>query len=324
MLIGTYLNTILFGILVIQVFIYYRTYKKDATWLRYFILFLFVAETLNTGFDIAMMYEPLILNYAKPEATTFFPHFLAADPFMTVIISTPIQMFIAWRIKIISRAWWVSAIICVLSLISLAGGIWLTHTVTVVRLFAKKPELHWPALTWLLASAIADVIITVSLTVSLSRRKTGFSSTDDTINKIIRLTVQTGLVTAIFAILDVVCFLVLPHAAINFVWDFALSKLYSNALLSTLNARAGWENLANGHNVLFGDSNTSGRRTLETFVSTSFMAPPVVSNYELDTRKSSRGRSKSDVEFGVSITKEVETIITETPSLHFGPQALTQ
>lgn len=47
------------------------------------------------------------------------------------------------------------------------GGIWLTQTVTAVRRYARKPELHWPALTWLLASAIADVIITVSLTISL-------------------------------------------------------------------------------------------------------------------------------------------------------------
>lgn len=42
----------------------------------------------------------------------------------------------------------------------------------------------------------------------------------------------------------------------NFVWDFALSKLYTNSLLSTLNARVGWNNV-NGvendtNNVLFG------------------------------------------------------------------------
>lgn len=103
--------------------------------------------------------------------------------------------------------------------------------------------LHWPALTWLIASAVADITITASLCYYLARQKSGFSATDDTINKIIRLTVQTGLITTLFAILDVVCFLVLPHTTINFVWDFALSKLYTNALISTLNARAGWGSL---------------------------------------------------------------------------------
>jgi len=46
---------------------------------------------------------------------------------------------------------------------TIGGGIWLTITVLRVRQFVRKPELHWPALTWLLASAIADGTITVSL-----------------------------------------------------------------------------------------------------------------------------------------------------------------
>ena len=54
-----------------------------------------------------------------------------------------------------------------------------------------------------------------------------------------------------------VCFL-LTAASLsfrNFIWDLPLSKLYTNSLLSTLNARAGWNNLMgpeNEHNVLFG------------------------------------------------------------------------
>lgn len=108
------------------------------------------------------------------------------DPLMTVIISTPIQIFIAWRIKIISRASWLALIICFLAIVSLGkfhgakymklrlitilgGGIWLTVTVIHIRRYARKPELHWPALTWLLASAIADVTITISLAFNLVR-----------------------------------------------------------------------------------------------------------------------------------------------------------
>lgn len=51
-----------------------------------------------------------------------------------------------------------------------------------------------------------------------------------------------------------------PWPNSNFVWDFALSKLYTNALISTLNARAGWGTLTDrgsGHNVLFGDETRS-------------------------------------------------------------------
>ncbi|KAL4259964.1 DUF6534 domain-containing protein [Pleurotus pulmonarius] len=260
MLIGVFFNTILYGVLVVQMLLYFQTYKKDSAWIRCFILYLFVLETCNTAFDIAMMYEPLILNFGTPDAITYFPTMVAADPIITVAISTPIQIFVAWRISIISRSWLMPALICVLGIISLAGGIWTCITVATIRVFSRKPELHWPALTWLLASAIADALITSTLVYSLYKRKTGFKDTDSVIERVIRFTIQTGMITAVFAILDVVFFLVFPHTTLNFIWDLALGKLYSNVLMSTMNSRAGWDRIANphtNHNVLFGDETST-------------------------------------------------------------------
>jgi hypothetical protein len=51
--------------MVMQAYVYYQTYKNDVIWIRYFILYLFIIETLNTGFDIGMMYEPLIVRYGE-------------------------------------------------------------------------------------------------------------------------------------------------------------------------------------------------------------------------------------------------------------------
>ncbi|KAL0573853.1 hypothetical protein V5O48_008094 [Marasmius crinis-equi] len=272
MLIGVFLNVTLWGIMAVQTMVYYQAYKNLGSNRCMFsqgycdsqILYLVTAETLNSALDMAMMYELLVAQFGSQEATTFFPKLLAAgmpvsttvdqdnafdflvcplDPILTVLISTPIQVFIAYRIRVISQG----------------GGLWTASMVIFVRVFARKPELHTPALTWLLASAIADVTITASLYWSLNQRKTGFKHTDDSINRILRLTVQTGLITAIVALLDVICFLALPHTTINFIWDFALSKLYTNALMSTLNARAGWNSLAgvDPYNVLFGMEITS-------------------------------------------------------------------
>ncbi|KAK7034607.1 hypothetical protein VNI00_012239 [Paramarasmius palmivorus] len=249
--------------MAVQVMVYYQAYKKDALWLRLFILYLVIAETANSALDMTMMYELLIQQWGSPDATIYLPRLLCADPILTVLISTPIQIFIAYRIRIISQLVWIPVIVCLLALVSLGGGLWTAATVKIVKVFARKPELHTPALTWLVTSAIVDVMITSSLYWSLTRRKTGFKSTDDSINRIIRLTVQTGLVTAVFALLDVICFLTVPRTTINFIWDFALSKLYTNALLSTLNARAGWNSLAgtDDHNVLFGTNQWSDDET---------------------------------------------------------------
>lgn len=107
------------------------------------------------------------------------------------------------------------------------------------------------------------------------------------------VTVQTGAITAVTATVDLVLFVstpvstspLFPNSLLNswcrklpceqsiyrhqnfilalttnyrnFFFDFSLSKLYTNSLLSTFNARAGWNNLAgnpqNRDNVLFGE-----------------------------------------------------------------------
>ncbi|KAJ7348848.1 hypothetical protein DFH08DRAFT_863617 [Mycena albidolilacea] len=239
MLIGVFFNMILYGVLISQVLSYFKYYPRDAPWMKFFILSLFAVETLNTGFDMAIMYQPLILDYgAKPN---FFPLFFVTEPLCIVAVSTPIQLFFAWRIKSLTKSWWIPILIVLLAIASLVGGVWTAVMISIVKTFANKPKLHNPALLWFLTACVADGLITASFVFTLSKRKTsGFSGHDSAIDKltrVIRLTVQTGLITAICAILDVICFMALPHFAVDFVWDLALSKLYTNCLMSTLNAR---------------------------------------------------------------------------------------
>ncbi|KAJ7627930.1 hypothetical protein DFH06DRAFT_1102828 [Mycena polygramma] len=286
MLIGVFFNLILYGVFIGQALTYYQIYLKDGAWMRYFVLYLFVAETLNTGFDMAMMYQPLILEYGqRPD---YFPLVFPAEPIFIVLVSTPIQIFFAWRIWTITKMVWVPVIISVFAVAALAGGLWTAIKITLIKEFVYKPLLHPSALLWFLASCVSDILITISLVMTLSHRKTGFVATDSVIDKIIRTTIQTGFVTSIFSVLDVICFMVFPvraspsrsshcadrlistHSTMlctssspyysermqfadesptyrNFVWDLALSKLYSNALLSTLNARAHLDSISTSH-----------------------------------------------------------------------------
>jgi len=271
-LLGVFANMILYGVLIVQTFIYYRTYKKDALLMKLFVLYLFIVETANTGFDMAIVYEPLILRYGTPHATTYFPMMFPTEPIMIVAVSTPIQLFLAWRIWLITKGNWIPAIICFLSIVSFGGGVWTCIKIVILKRFVLKPELHASALLWFTASCVVDVIITASLVWSLSRRKTGFRDTDSAIDRIIRMTVQTGMLTSIAAIGDVVFFTFLPHTALNFLWDLPLSKIYTNSLLSTLNARAAPNNLTGSHaNVLFSDV----VRQIDNTNNSTIVCPPI-------------------------------------------------
>ncbi|KAJ3741268.1 hypothetical protein DFH05DRAFT_1528115 [Lentinula detonsa] len=250
MLIGVYLNMILYGILLNQ------TYKSDALWIRLLAVYLFVMETANTILDMAMMYQPLITEYGTEKAVANFPILFMTEPIVIVLISAPIQCFFAWRINKITQSYFVPVIIIILALASTVGGVITGVKIAILKLFIKKPELHWSALLWFIPSCVADLLITFTLVRSLSKRKTGFGATDTAIDKLIRMTVQTGMITygawyslqqdssqfsqisAICAIGDVAFFMALPHTALNFLWDLSLSKLYTNCLMSNLNARS--------------------------------------------------------------------------------------
>jgi hypothetical protein len=311
MLIGVMLNCVLFGIMVMQLFIYYQTYPKDGLWLKLFVAYLAIAETVNTACDMYLVYQPLIQRFAKIEAVEFFPIMLAASPIVTVLISTPVQMFMAWRIVVITQSKKIPFVIAVFSIVSLAGGIWVGVQVVVFKLFSKKDSFQFnlPGVIWFVAAAVADVLITVTLVYSLRQRKTGHKKTSSLINRIIKLTIQTGLVTTITALLDLFLFTLSPKTAVSFVWDFSVSKLYTNALLSTLNARAGWNHLneqAGDENVLFGSTivNSSGigtgadksLGTIGTFQAASRGTTTFGSGYNSYELKSQTGQMTINVE----------------------------
>jgi len=59
-----------------------------------------------------------------------------------------------------------------------------------------------------------------------------------------RLALQTGSITSFFTLVDAIAVYVCPKTAISFAFDFPIPKLYSNALLSMLNARSKLSRLA--------------------------------------------------------------------------------
>ncbi|KAF9479862.1 hypothetical protein BDN70DRAFT_878286 [Pholiota conissans] len=329
MLIGVFFNMILYGVLLVQTYHYYLTYKRDASWIKLLVLYLFCIETINTGCNMAIMFQPLIDRFGLPEATIYFPTLFAsgafsapdictltlphnADPITIVLVSTPIQLFFAWRIYLLTKSKALTFAVTAFALISLGGGTWTTILLIKIKLFARKPELHWPALVWFLSASIADVLITIVLVLTLSKCKTGFVATDDAIAKIIRITVQTGMLTAFLAIADVVFFMSLPHTTLNFVWDLALSKVYANCLLSTLNSRLSTQ-YTSGYSVSQQKQGPPPSGGPLRFGENGIDTPAHILNssvYELDARKQF---SPSDIEYDVTITKIVETRQDPTP-----------
>lgn len=240
--IGVILNIWLYGFSCLQFYLYYANFRSDRLALRLFVLFLFLADTLNAIFDLHFIYDYLVTHFGNMSYASVSNWSFNTDPIMTSIIAFSCQLFFAWRVYRLTKSWIWPVVITVLSAASLLGAIGTTIGVSIVLVFAEFQKFQAVVIVWLLCAALADVVITISLILTLHKSRTGFQATDDLITKLIRTTIQTGAVTTFFAVVDLILFLS-SSTTLHLVFNLPLAKLYVNSLLSTLNARTAISNV---------------------------------------------------------------------------------
>ncbi|KZT70833.1 hypothetical protein DAEQUDRAFT_724981 [Daedalea quercina L-15889] len=239
-LIGLILDWALTGVLTNQAYLYHVYFAHDRPWLQCLVYVTVVFEWVQTGLLTENAFFSYVENYGNyadlvPNRNAWF-----SAAIMCAIVSLAVQAFYAWRIFLLGRSCFLVIVVGVLSLMQagagIAFGIMLKHSnATITESVDFKPAL----VTWLVGSAAADVTIAVSMTALMLRRKTGFGTpTDRTVDKLIQLTVETGTITATVAVLELALCLALPNQDYYVVPAQVLSKLYANALLTTLNNRA--------------------------------------------------------------------------------------
>ncbi|KAJ7644776.1 hypothetical protein FB45DRAFT_999701 [Roridomyces roridus] len=222
--------------------------NPDFPWIRRLIIYLCVAGTAAIFVQCGTIYQPLIMQYGALCHTS--------NP----IVSAPIQLFTAWRIRcimkhhnsnfntktaIIRGSFIIPTLIAILSLIAfglpvLGSGMTLAFLVILRnRQFSDFPRVATLATVWLGTAAACDVGIAIAMTWTLLTRPKQFDSPDlkGRVSRIVRLTLMTGSLTALGSLADVCIFHMFPNTTLNFVVNFPLSSLYICSVLSLLNLR---------------------------------------------------------------------------------------
>ncbi|KIK66705.1 hypothetical protein GYMLUDRAFT_69838 [Collybiopsis luxurians FD-317 M1] len=244
--IGLIFNLTLLGTLTGQIHHYMTTFKKDKLWMKLFVAFLYLCNLVNSVLMAEYMYTSLIKHF---------------DPAMTGIIATMVQLFFAWRVKILVRSPLAALPVIALSMCGFIGSLASAVEISSYPRFTDFVKFKAWVLLWLFGQAVADMMITLVLVIHL-RNKTGFPASDQLVDKIIRLTVQTGLITTVCAIVDAITYLVDTfYSCRHLIFNLPLAKLYSVTLMSSLNSRSGWAFDSSGQDT--------GSRSLSAGVSTS-------------------------------------------------------
>ncbi|KAJ7698008.1 hypothetical protein B0H17DRAFT_978399 [Mycena rosella] len=241
--IGSILNWMLMGTLVMQLYTYYQTFSFDQLFLRILVNTLFVLDLAQTFVSTHFAWYFIVTMWGNASDFGVVPWSASMIPILCGIVAGTVQIFYAWRIWVLApdqRLLKGMAVLIVLLALTqctsaIVAGALVLRTPTQGELLVIKPEVT----TWLSCSFIVDFFITASMTFILTQAKdqSGWGPSETVITALIHRVVQTGAASAVCAAIDLWMFVGYPGTNIHFVPAFILGKVYTNSLMLTLNLR---------------------------------------------------------------------------------------
>ncbi|KAK0436967.1 uncharacterized protein EV420DRAFT_1770216 [Desarmillaria tabescens] len=255
--ISIFISFLLLGAMFVQLYIYFDRYPRNNIWLKVFVIVLFTLDVLNSVLSLMWIYNLLIDNCGNPVAFTKTEWTAVTDPLVEGIMAGMVQGFFAWKIWVLTRNYFYLGVIVLCTLTSLAGSL-----ATSILCFLTAGSADWnglryevgaPIFIWLIPATLGDLVITVIIVIYLQRAKGSIKRTNRILDRITRLTMQNGFLTATVALTDVGLTLgsrpyyLCAGSPISVLFDhpnhylpgvvYILPKLYTNSALSSLNAR---------------------------------------------------------------------------------------
>ncbi|KAF9022335.1 hypothetical protein BDZ89DRAFT_1137395 [Hymenopellis radicata] len=240
LLVGFMIHWCLFSTLCVQIYIYYEGFMQDRTITKCLVYGVFVMEFIQTILVAFDAFSVFAFGFGDLVSLTAMHYHWLTVPIMSGLVAFTSQVFYAYRIYVLSsRSRIVPAIIIAIALLSTAGGF---VTGILARIAGDITQLNSRAIViaitfWCGGAAVCDILIAIYMTFYLSKNDTGFRHPRRLIARLIRITVETGTLTAVAAIVDLVLFYAFPGGAIYTAVALILPKLYANAMIMVLNAR---------------------------------------------------------------------------------------
>ncbi|KAH9068063.1 hypothetical protein EDB83DRAFT_2519177 [Lactarius deliciosus] len=222
--------------------VYSYNFPGDRTLIKLLVYSVFLVETLQTALTGADLYYWFVSGFGKMDHLTA-PYESPFDvPIIGAIVALIVQFFFVYRIWSSHRSLTLvpishfptSQFSIVAAAAGLYGGIY-TH---VHKKFASGRMLKVLALTWVGGNASADILIAASLLIYLvRRRREGGHFSDHTLSKVVRLTIETNVLTSTVGIVALLTIAIFPDKPWFTCPTAVFGKLYSNTLLVSLNNR---------------------------------------------------------------------------------------
>ncbi|KAK0468790.1 hypothetical protein IW261DRAFT_1573396 [Armillaria novae-zelandiae] len=203
LIVGYLLHWGLFGALSVQVYLYYLAFPKDKKFAKYLVYGIYIVEFVQTVLFTHDAFAEFGYGFGDIEALT-------AMNFNWLTVS-------------------------IMSAVAMIAGAYSFSKKSVTDLSARKVSIAVGI--WCGGSALCDIIISICMTYYLMRSNTHFRRTRILVSNLIRLSIETGTMTAVVVLLALILFLAFPHQTFYGAPSLIIPQLYANAILMMLNSR---------------------------------------------------------------------------------------
>lgn len=241
--IGLLLSAVLFGIVNLQVFVYFQSYKADRIWSKIAVCWLWLLDAFHLALISHVVYFYLVTNYANPLELTlvvwsFYLQFII-EMFAIVTVQSlyAVRLWKLTQMEYNRRSKIVPSIVVVLLVAATGVCIALSKVIYTVKYFYQMDSIKWAILSAFVTACTVDIFIAMSLCFTLAKLRTGFEKTDSVLNSLMLYILSTGVLTSICSIISLVLYAIYPHKFVFLLLDFPMTQLYVNAFLAMFNGR---------------------------------------------------------------------------------------
>ncbi|KAK0194326.1 hypothetical protein F5146DRAFT_1135089 [Armillaria mellea] len=238
-IVGCLLNWGLFGTLSVQLYLYYLAFPNDRRFIKYLVYGVYVIEFVQTMLVVHDAFATFGYGFGDMDALNRLNFSWLTGPVLSAVASCAGQVFYAYRIYIVSESRIIPIIIICISLTSSVIAMIIGIGYFDVGVISNPNNRQSCIAIGIScgATALCDILIAICMTYYLMRRTTDFRHTRLLVTKIIRLTIETGSVTAIVALLSFLLFVLFPHQAYFVTSGLLMAKIYANCIYMVLNSR---------------------------------------------------------------------------------------
>ncbi|KAF7342775.1 hypothetical protein MSAN_01992700 [Mycena sanguinolenta] len=241
----------LFATLTVQLYLYYQAFPNDRLFSKCLVYGVYSIQLVQIILSTADAFKMFGSHYGDVSALTQVDFAWFTVPFTIALDSIIVQSFYAFRIFILSKSRIIPAFIvlastavCVDGFIDAistfkAGNLTTLHGREISTTFAVCTRVSEtiPSLNTFLVLIPFDLLNPVLTGLQLTKTNTGFRRTNALVSKLIRLTIETGSLTAVVALTTLILFFAFPGQVYYTTLANIMPSMYANTMFAVLNSR---------------------------------------------------------------------------------------